>query len=31
MKIEIWKEVKNNIKKEFDSKPVYNEKCLKVK
>ena len=23
--------VKNSIKKEFDSEPVYNEKCLKAK
>ena len=28
---EIWEEVKNSIKKEFDSKPVYNEKYLKAK
>ena len=28
---EIWEKVKNSIKKEFDSKPVYNEKCLKAK
>ena len=26
---EIWEEVKNIIKKEFDSEPVYNEKYLK--
>ena len=28
---EIWEEVKNNIKKEFDSKPVYSGKYLKAK
>ena len=28
---EIWEEVKNIIKKEFDSEPVYNEKYLKLK
>ena len=28
---EIWKKVSNIIKKEFDSKPVYNEKYLKTK
>ena len=28
---EIWQKVKNSIKKEFDSKPVYNEKYLKAK
>ena len=28
---EIWEKVKNSIKKEFDSEPVYNEKYLKVK
>ena len=28
---EIWEKVKNNIKKDFDSEPVYNEKYLKVK
>ena len=28
---EIWKKVKNSIKKEFDSEPVYNEKYLKAK
>ena len=28
---EIWEKVKNSIKKEFDSKPVYNERYLKVK
>ena len=27
---EIWENVKNSIKKEFDSKPVYNEKYLKA-
>ena len=27
---EIWEKVKNSIKKEFDSKPVYNEKYLKA-
>ena len=27
----IWKKVKNSIKKEFESEPVYNEKYLKVK
>ena len=27
----IWEKVKNNIKKEFDSEPVYNEKYLKAK
>ena len=27
----IWKNVNNIIKKEFDSKPVYNEKYLKTK
>ena len=26
----IWKKVKNNLKKEFDSEPVYNEKYLKA-
>ena len=25
---EIWEKVKNSIKKEFDSKPVYNKKYL---
>ena len=25
---EIWEKVKNSIKKEFDSEPVYNEKVL---
>ena len=29
--IEIWEKVKNSIKNEFDSEPVYNEKCLKAK
>ena len=28
---EIWEKVKNGIKEEFDSKPLYNEKCLKAK
>ena len=28
---EIWEKVKNSIKKEFDSEPVYNEKYLKAK
>ena len=28
---EIWEEVKNNIKKEFDCKPVYSGKYLKAK
>ena len=27
---EIWKKVKNSLKKEFDSEPVYNEKYLKA-
>ena len=27
----IWEKAKNSIKKEFDSKPVYNEKYLKAK
>ena len=27
----IWKKVKNSIKKEFESEPVYNEKYLKAK
>ena len=27
----IWEQIKNSIKKEFDSKPVYNEKYLKAK
>ena len=28
---EIWKKVKNNLKIEFDSEPVYDEKYLKAK
>ena len=28
---EIWEKVKNSLKKEFDSKQVYNEKYLKAK
>ena len=28
---EIWEKVKNSIKKEFDSEPVFNEKYLKAK
>ena len=28
---EIWEKVKNRIRKEFDSEPVYNEKYLKAK
>ena len=28
---EIWEKVKNSIKKEFDSEPVYNKKYLKAK
>ena len=28
---EIWEKVRNSIKKEFDSKPVYSEKYLKTK
>ena len=28
---EVWKKVSNITKKEFDSKPVYNEKHLKTK
>ena len=28
---EIWEKVKNNIKKDFDSEPVYSEKYLKAK
>ena len=28
---EIWEKIKNSIKKEFDSKLVYNEKYLKAK
>ena len=27
----IWDKVSVDIKKEFDSKPVYNKKCLKTK
>ena len=27
---EIWEKVKNSLKKEFDSEPVYNEKHLKA-
>ena len=27
----IWDKVSVDIKKEFDSKPVYNKKCLKAK
>ena len=27
----IWEKVNNDIKKEFDSEPVCNEKCLKAK
>ena len=27
----IWEKVKNNVKKEFDSEPVYSEKYLKAK
>ena len=27
----IWKKASNNIKDEFDSEPVYNEKYLKTK
>ena len=27
---EIWDKVSNSIKIEFDSEPVYNEKCLKT-
>ena len=26
---EIWEKVKNSLKKEFDSEPVYDKKCLK--
>ena len=29
--MEVWKKVSSIIKKEFDSKPVYNEKHLKTK
>ena len=28
---EIWEKLRNSIKKEFDSEPVYNEKYLKTK
>ena len=28
---EIWEKVRNNIKKEFDSEPVYNGKYLRAK
>ena len=28
---ETWEKVKNSLKKEFDSEPVYNEKYLKAK
>ena len=28
---EIWEKVKNSIKKEFDTEPVYNEKYVKAK
>ena len=28
---EIWEKVKNILKKDFDSEPVYNEKYLKAK
>ena len=28
---EIWEKIKNSLKKEFGSKPIYNEKYLKVK
>ena len=28
---QIWKNVSSIIKEEFDSKPVYNEKCIKTK
>ena len=31
LKNTIWEKVKNSIKKEFDSEPVYNEKYLKAK
>ena len=27
----MWSKVKNSIKKEFNSEPLYNEKYLKVK
>ena len=29
--MEFWEKVKNSIKKEFDSEPLYNEKYLKAK
>ena len=28
---EIWEKVKNSLKKEFNNKPIYNEKYLKIK
>ena len=28
---EIWEKVKNILKKEFDSEPVYDKKCIKAK
>ena len=28
---EIWEKLKNNLKKEFDSEPVYNEQYLNAK
>ena len=28
---EIWEKVKNNMKNEFDSEPVYNKKYMKIK
>ena len=28
---EIWDKVKNSLKKEFNNKPIYNEKYLKIK
>ena len=28
---DIWEQVKNDVRKEFDSEPVYNEKYLKAK
>ena len=31
LKNTIWEKVKNSLKKEFDSEPVYNEKYLKAK
>ena len=31
LKNTIWEKVKNRLKKEFDSEPVYNEKYLKAK